>query len=198
MKIERRIYNFISGILVKPPSTTLPALIVKALASQTESVQKWTDSDDDIMSEIGPDGTFIGPVFLNEFRIHGWHDPTRSSAWANNFSKVNFMSYNLSPLGTATGYLEWDMWLPAGTYQCIIESLTSNNIGIGEVLVDGNSFGTYDPYGATANQRHDHRLATTQVLTAGLHTIRLYKTGTKNASSSQYYIAMTQITLVRL
>lgn len=131
------------------------------------------------------------------FRIHGWHDPIRRSSWADNFVAGSGGRYNLSPTGATTPcWLEWDLWLGAGTYRCLVQALRATTIGVSEVLVDGLTFGTWDGY-AAGTTYVDYRLGTTRTLAEGLHTIRLAKTGTKNASATEYYVAMSELTLVK-
>lgn len=135
---------------------------------------------------------------LFEQKIHSWHPPRTRSAWTANVIAGNFYRADFSPAGTTPGYLEWVMWLPTGTYQCLVQALQHSSYGIGSVSIDGNTFGNYDLYLAGGGiQLVDYWLATSRAVTAGLHTIRLTKSGTKSASATDYYVNMHEITLVR-
>lgn len=136
----------------------------------------------------------LGPT-LTEFTIHAWHEPAVRSAWPKVRFGVPGARYDAPPAGATPGYVEWSLKLPAGTYECLVQYYRATNAGIGEVRIDGNTFGTWDGYGSAAVV--DVALPTTRVVTEGLHTIRLAKTGTK-ASGTDYYVLMSQITLIKL
>lgn len=63
-----------------------------------------------------------------------------------------------------------------------------SNRGIVEIFIDGVSQGTYDCYTATAIYKR--QLFTKTNLTYGYHTIKIVVTGTKNASSTEYYFGL--------
>lgn len=92
-------------------------------------------------------------------------------------------------------YMEWEFLVDAGTYR--LDALIQQGVdrGIFDFAVDGSSLGTVDGY-AAATTRNVLASFTGATLAAGHHTVRVTANG-KNASSTDYVIALHTITLTR-
>lgn len=92
-------------------------------------------------------------------------------------------------------YLEWNVYVPAGTYLLKVLRPTNSNYGILSLKVDGSAVDSLDQYtaGPTVNGIWT---STTFVLTEGLHTIRLQK-NSKHASASAYYCWLQHVQLIK-
>lgn len=133
-----------------------------------------------------------------------WRDPTTRVNWpsapgALAVAGAEAEVYDLSPSGSLTPcYLEWTLFLRAGVWALTVAYLQSTLYGISQVWIDGTSLGTFDAYTAGANNMGLFYAAPPGVvLGEGTHTVRLGKTGTKNASSTDYYSGPVNITLRR-
>lgn len=132
-----------------------------------------------------------------------WRDPTTRLNWpgtvgASSVANAEGEVYDLSPGGNTVlpCYLEWTVPLRAGQWAADVFGITGNNYGIAQVWFDGISLGTLDFYTAAAGS-FIYGLVAVPV-GDGPHTVRIGKTGTKNASSIEYYCAPTTITLHRI
>lgn len=133
-----------------------------------------------------------------------WRDPTTRVNWPSapgglGLAGAESIVYDLSPSGSLTPcYLEWSLFLRAGVWALTVAYLQSNLYGISQLWIDGTSLGTYDAYTAGANNMGLFYAQPPGVaLGEGMHTVRLGKTGTKNAAGADYYCGLVNITLRR-
>lgn len=135
------------------------------------------------LAGVGANGVSIGPM---------WQEPSARVAWAEQLIATSTQArpafYDQSPNGTTLGTIDYPLWLPAGTWKATVETLIGPVAGIGEVLLDGSTFGTFDTYGTnTAYPAKVFRpTSAVTVATTGLHTFTIHKTGTKNAAATGY------------
>lgn len=97
---------------------------------------------------------------------------------------------------SANWWIEWSVWLPAGTFDLGIVAFLGTNYGIVDFTLDGSPIGTvdfYDPVGASNALK---TLSGISVGATGLHTLRLTCTS-KNASSSNKFIGLNWMQFVR-
>jgi hypothetical protein len=81
-------------------------------------------------------------------------------------------------------------------YQVLIDFITSSSSGILDLHINGVSVGTTDLYttGTVYNAGHQFSVAAS-AFTTGSNTIEIWVNG-KNASSSNYHVAYSSITLI--
>lgn len=132
-----------------------------------------------------------------------WRDPTTRMNWpgtvgASSVSNAEAEVYDLCPGGNTVlpCYLEWTVPLRAGQWATEVFGITGPNYGIAQVFLDGITLGTIDYYTAVATSLMTGLVAVP--VGDGPHTVRIAKTGTKNASSTEYFCAPTTITLRRI
>lgn len=87
--------------------------------------------------------------------------------------------------GTQNNYIEWDIWLEAGTYKCALIYRRNTDAGIFHIQLDGVDKGTVDSYAAAFDNNNYTEVGSIAVASAGLKTFTL-KMASKNASSSNY------------
>lgn len=114
-------------------------------------------------------------------------------------SNAEPMLWEYSSPGAAVSAEEWVVPLAAGTWTITFLCPLGSNYGISVITLDGMTLLTQDQYTAGALNSGAVIVLTTGVSVAeGLHTLRLAKTGTKNASSTEYFCGIASITLRRL
>lgn len=137
----------------------------------------------------------LGPRYREPSRRINW--PSAIGGLVANNSEAVF--YDLTPLGAGVPCaLEWDVMLRAGVWSAVLTYLQSTQYGISQLWLDGQSLGTYDAYTAGANNSGIFYSGVNIPIAEGQHTVRLGKTGTKNASSTDYYTGFYSITLRRV
>lgn len=152
-----------------------------------------TDPKLDIASPV-----VVGPMY---------REPTTRTNWPQNLIAGTGGTTGAEPtLADLTGAgntvlpcsLEWVVPLRAGTWGHLARFWQSTLYGISEVFLDGISMGTFDGYNA-ATQTSISNIAVSKLITVaeGNHTLKVAKTGTKNASGSDYYCGIIDITLRR-
>lgn len=92
-------------------------------------------------------------------------------------------------------YMEWQVNLAAGTYTLTGVFFRSTDRGIADWSLDGVSVGTYDMYGV-AGWNIVSEITGITVAADGNYTLRVTANG-KNASSSDYVINHTSVTMTR-
>jgi hypothetical protein len=99
--------------------------------------------------------------------------------------------------GVQNRYLEWTVFIAAGTYTLRTAYRASTSYGIASISIDGGAAlgTTIDCYAGSATNNNVTDIAGI-ALTAGRHTIR-FTAATKNASSSNYVLGLHGFTLTR-
>lgn len=95
---------------------------------------------------------------------------------------------------TQNAYVEWSVYLSAGTYRLTVIYERGSNRGIQTWAIDGTSVATIDGYGPQTQNVVSQTSGI--VLTAGNHLVRV-TTATKNASSTGYFCTLQHISLLR-
>lgn len=113
-------------------------------------------------------------------------------------SNAEPMLWEYSNPGAAISAEEWVVPLATGTWTVTYLCPLGSNYGISVVTLDGMILLTADQYTAGANNSGAVVAITGVTVAEGLHTLRLAKTGTKNASSTEFYCGIASITLRRL
>lgn len=100
--------------------------------------------------------------------------------------------------GTQDDRINYSVYLAAGTYTLNLLHLKTNNSGIIDISLDNyaTSEGTVDAYNASTLYNQITTVTGIVVATAGLYTLSL-KVGTKNASSSSYFMLLVMMSLFR-
>lgn len=102
---------------------------------------------------------------------------TTGARWGSYYAVVN-----------QNEYLEYRLFLPAGTYTLLCIARHNTNRAIATVTLNGNTIGSMDQYAGASTDNASSSIAGIVVTTTGVHTLRL--TGaTKNVSSSGYSLA---------
>lgn len=137
------------------------------------------------LAGLAANGVSVGPM---------WQEPSARVAWPENLIAASPASgarstlYDQSPDGVTAGTIDYPVWLPAGTWKATVEAHTGPVAGIGEVLLDGTSFGTFDAYSASGTYpaKAFRPVTVVTVTVTGMHTVTVRKTGAKNASATGY------------
>lgn len=106
-----------------------------------------------------------------------------------------FMGSGLESAGAQNEAISWQFFLAAGTWTANFRVRKSTNTGIITLNLDAASQGTADTYNASVLQATVSITGWT-VSTTGLHTVQL-KMATKNASSSNYFLGIFAMQLIR-
>lgn len=124
---------------------------------------------------------------------------TDGVGWVSSIVASSTAYYNISTTGTTPGWIEYDMWLPAGTYTPYLYWMMATNSGIAELLVDGVSIGaTFDGYSATAGWGYGVVESKVTFPIDGWHKVRIRKTGTKRAASSNYQVNFASVLFAKV
>lgn len=93
------------------------------------------------------------------------------------------------------GYVEWDIWLDAGTYKFAMLFVKTTDGGIAHVKLDGTDKGTIDTY-AAAEAKNSYAEVTGIAVTAGLKAFRL-SMDSKNASGTAHHFRLQSAAWIR-
>lgn len=107
-----------------------------------------------------------------------------------------FGLYQRNSSSAQNDYLEWSVFLPAGTYTIKGLFVTSSDGGIATFKLDGVSIGTIDLYSGGTAFSSFLSLTSVVIATGGLKTLRVIAE-TKNASSSGYTLFITYLSIWR-
>lgn len=112
-------------------------------------------------------------------------EKAKGGTWARSQDSAKFGggSYNSDALSGS--YLEWDIWLDAGTHKFASVASKAADSGIWDIQLNGVSKATIDMYASPATPNNYVEATGITVTTSGVYTFRLTST-TKNASSSAY------------
>lgn len=93
----------------------------------------------------------------------------------------------------ATAYLEWSLWLDAGTWEIVVHAVESEDAGIYTVSLDGTDVFSKDAYKVGGGIAYDVLgSGSVVVASAGVKALRLRANG-KNVSSSDVYQYITDL-----
>lgn len=106
---------------------------------------------------------------------------TYSGTWASE-SNINFYGGTCRYSSTVNGYAQYTF---VGT-GINVYTPKSSGLGICEIFLDGTSKGTIDLYNSTIIYKQ--KIFSITNLTYGTHVIKIVVTGTKNTSSSNFYV----------
>lgn len=101
-----------------------------------------------------------------------------------------------STTGVLDDYIEWDIWLDAGTYKFAGIFQTGSNRAIAHIKLDGTDKGTIDTYSAGVVSNVYSEVTAIVVATAGVKTFRI-QAASKNGSSSAYYLRPQSVAWIR-
>ena len=129
-----------------------------------------------------------------------WMGSKANSNWDNRSQSSAQMGGGVLAVSTfaTTNYVEWDIWLDAGTYKCAVIGETDTDKAILSLSLDGGSstIGTVDFYAASSVLNVYKEATGLVVASAGVKTFRM-TTATKNASSSNYSAKVNSIAWIR-
>lgn len=123
----------------------------------------------------------------NNFGSTSWVYQPLPSTGASVGGMPYFGGYNQSGGGATVEELTYDVVLRGGSWNFVAYHLLGPNLGNFTVLLDGVESATIDTYAVGYGSTYTQILTGTAAL-AGVHTVTIRKKGTKNASSSAYYI----------
>ena len=150
------------------------------------------DTEDAIIFEASDPGEGHITIFPNSYSGSGGSD------WdyqRNQLSLYDWYFRNASPGGVQNDYLEYKVYLAAGTYTLMLIHHENTMAGIANILIDDVSVGSIDMYGTlTWNVRTE--VTDIVVSSSGLKTLK-FLMDTKNGSSSAYTCYMVQGALYR-
>lgn len=146
------------------------------------------------LGRIGP--TPESPVITvvnNTTTGTGNNQHTYVGAWSPSTTVPGGYQNDMTYVDGSTGspYVEFKFY----GFRAIVKGEKHLTHGISNVTVDGVSAGTIDQYAATSvgNPSYNQTLFDTGVLTEGVHTIRITASGTKNVSSTGYYLVHDRV-----
>lgn len=116
---------------------------------------------------------------------------TRSGTWGYVSNQDWF--YNIS--NAVGNYLEFDVYLNAGTYDFYASFPKQTDRGIVDLRIDGVSIGTLDQYGADSPSNQG-KISGFTITNSGYKKFKYYISG-KNVSSSAYYVLFRDMVLVQ-
>lgn len=186
----------IAGVTISESKVyDLKLLLATKNASSTGYASDWSaiylirtgGTLDETVSGDYPNGIWSWPCVLGAQRTQGFTKGVGGTG-GTFFSYANISNVN-------TNYMEWDLWLKAGTYALEINGQSATDKAIATISLDGVTVMTSDFY-AAGSQWSRRTQSGIVVANDGLHTLRLANP-TKNASSSGYAIFMATMTLVR-
>lgn len=149
---------------------------------------KYVTDSDSRLTEKGEGHISICTSFYDAIVQGAWNYATNTgyvyngrieNSPANNLDEVDYKAY-LSP----------------GTYKVYCALTKANNNGLLEILIDGQSVGTYDCYASAGSSDHRAYIGSITIANGGVKTIGLRVNG-KNASSSGYRLLVAAIILYR-
>lgn len=108
------------------------------------------------------------------------------TAWTSGF---------YTTIGTVGQYVEWMVYLTAGTWSMMVSHNKSNNRGICTPSIDGDDLATFDAY-YPALAYAEATYTGIVVGTSGVKAIR-FRADSKNASSSAYYLQFIAVEFLR-
>lgn len=117
--------------------------------------------------------------------------PTFTGSWTPTTDNSVLMWYG--QLSANTGdTMNWQMWHQPGSYVLDLAGYQAPAFGIGQLLLDGVSLGTFDQYNAVdaIGTVYQPNMASYSIGSAGLHTLTVRVTGTKNPSASAFNIGV--------
>lgn len=103
--------------------------------------------------------------------------------------------YNLSSAGATSAELRYTLWLNRGTYRFVGVFLKGPNIGTVRVEVGTAVLSTVDMYNAAYSWAVYQTNQDINIDQPGYYTIKIVKTGLKNAAASDYYCGFQDATL---
>lgn len=200
------------GLITYSLSTRLPVgsetgrgkYIASGPTFKRTSVEASTDSDNSSIDCTGYTEIYITPPasFFNAF-LHTkapvmWHDSAIITA-GNGFSYAVGSTVRYGYVAYQDAAADSDEWTngftcQAGTYTLNFLCTTDNNRGKLDVYIDDVLKGNVDFYSATLTENVTKSLSSL-TLTDGYHTLKGH-VNSKNASSSDYLIALSKIWLV--
>ena len=142
------------------------------------------------VSTIELDGLIVTQISAGVAKARIAHDitwwpvlqPSANTNWSTLTNATIGQIYIVSS-GGQNASIEWDCFLPEGTYDFGFLSFKNTDRGKYHLLIDGNDVENIDGYGSVAFTIMNF---SGHAITSGVHTIKL-KMSDKNASSSAYY-----------
>lgn len=121
-----------------------------------------------------------------------WHNDAPAVSWSSasgtpalSHATSNLLHSRVAAHAAQNDWIEYEVWLAAGTYSMTMIATTDADHGILTIAVNGSTVGTQDHYSASTSTTAKVTTTGMTVSTTGKHTIRL-TTATKNASSTGY------------
>lgn len=112
-------------------------------------------------------------------------EKAKGGVWARSQDSAKFGGGSYVSDVASGNYLEWDIWLDAGTYKFAGFGSQTTDAGIWSLLLNGVSKATIDMYAAAATANVYVEATAIAIAAAGVYTFRLTST-TKNASSTAF------------
>ena len=120
-----------------------------------------------------------------------------SANWGVNNNASSILQSYMANGGTASGsYMDYRLYLDAGTYTFLIYYHTTSNAGIFDVDIDGSEIASFDSYNGSTVYNNRGLQTGVNVASAGLKTIKVRVDG-KNALSTGYTIFIPYLALWR-
>jgi hypothetical protein len=121
---------------------------------------------------------------------------TVSGTWTKTTNASNLTWYGLVSANNGD-YVEWPVWLEAGTYQLDASHFKSSSFGIMSITLDGGQAFDFDTYSAVdpGCSFYTSNIGSFTVGSTGIHTLRATVTNRKNGASSGFNIGLHAIYL---
>lgn len=177
------------------------------IGSHSDGISLWKDASDDLRFVSGVptsdgDGDAVGSggggggAYPNRISLD-YTDPITTAGWSNTVVAPGAIAavrggYRLSNGDAVQRDEEFDVGMKAGTWTMTVWYTKYVNAGNLSVIVDGTESTVYDAYAASAAVTGSTFTAT--IATDGIKTIKIRQKGTKNASSSAYYVFWSTLT----
>jgi hypothetical protein len=115
-----------------------------------------------------------------------WDRASAGITWSADAGQSIGWGFLNASTGGINDYIEWDVWMPAGTWTLLYYYLTGSSYGIATVSLDGTTLGaTIDGYTAGSVRNNVATRTGIVVATAGVKVLKVLM-ASKNASSSSY------------
>lgn len=115
-----------------------------------------------------------------------WDRASAGISWSADAGQSIGWGFLNASTGVVNDYIEWDVWMPAGTWTLLYYYLTGAGYGIATVSLDGTTLGaTIDGYTSSSVRNNVATRTGIVVGTAGVKVLKVLM-ASKNASSSAY------------
>lgn len=177
--------------LASPTFTGTPAAPTAAAATNTTQIATTAFVTAADAAGYTPWVIPIDPI-LPAFGASGWPVPVEANNANGDFYAA--VQYRQSD-GNQNSYVEWKIYVPAGTWNIEWWAIRNTNNGIFTWSIDGSSVGTSDAYNS-ALRESALSLTSISVAASGVKLLRATM-ATKNASASNYYGQIYRLQLRR-